>query len=550
MTLRMENCGLRVILAGTFNHVTLLKKLYLSGNKLENIEKGMFEGLTTLQVLDLAQNKIKKVATDAFFTLDNLDYLNLATNKLTKLNLTLNEPFGMTIDLRDNADLTEIEYTCDDGQDRCSLLIIDDNTVDLTCDMKHQYMDGVCMLQEIQTTEDSVARVNRKFFETNSGYYHSSVLNTEHFKEIIFINSDLFDLPPVLFEFYNYLEYLNMSDNKIRTLAHDTFENASVLVELDLSHNLIYEVGPNVFVGAKELAVVDLSHNRIENVDKHAFFMLNKLTTLILSSNPLKFIELELRFSFPLVLNVSNCSANVLRVTSNTESYIMPFSSSVVDASNNELTEVDLLKDGPIVSMLLENNFGKLDLSNVTNMRSLTTLSLRNSSSTIIKNEDFTSMSQLESLDLAYTNLKLKYGLFSSESKLRKLDLSGNPGLELNFHKLGMLSELEELLLDDNELQTLATFDLVMLLPQLKQISFLQNDFDCDLLVKTILSLKERHIEVQYPKNDEQEKEKDNVNGIRCNSPSKLQRDYALEQQIDRLERTFLTIYALKRAYL
>lgn len=553
LALWLEQSGLKIISPGTFIGVTSLVKLYLGGNRIESIDKNMFAGLESLQTLDLSRNKIKDVAVNAFYGMEQLEYLNLASNKLTSLSLSFKSTYGLKIDVRDNVDLNAVDYTCDDLAEACSILILDDNTVDLTCDVDNQYMDGVCMFQDIQVNDEAVSRVIRKWAEFGVGYYRSEHLNTEYFKEIVFVNSSLYSLPTILFDYYVYLEYLNVSSTAIQTLEAYSFKNASALVDIDLSFNHITEVGANVFVGAKELSVIDLSDNRIEKVDKHAFSMLSKLTSLLLNGNQLKTIDLELRFNFPLVLNVSNCSTALLRVKSYMETYIMPYSSSVIDACNNNLNEVDLIENGPIVTLMLENNTGNLNMSDITKIRSLTTLSLRNVSNEI-KNGAFKAMPQLENLDLSYTNLKLKYGLFGPRSKLRKLDLSYNDLKQIDFYKLGALHELEELILDGNSLTKLETFDLMMIFSHLKRISFLDNVLHCDVLAQTIIELQQRQIKIEYPKELEQssESEGDNVNGIGCLEfkEGDAGRNIALEKQLDRLEKTFLTLYALKKAYL
>ncbi|KAF7637188.1 LRRCT domain-containing protein [Meloidogyne graminicola] len=60
----------------------LLSKLYLMGNKLEQIQLGSFIGIPMLEMLDLSNNKISSLSTGAFIYLKNLRSLRLSHNRL------------------------------------------------------------------------------------------------------------------------------------------------------------------------------------------------------------------------------------------------------------------------------------------------------------------------------------------------------------------------------------------------------------------------------------------------------------------------------------
>lgn len=111
--------------------------------------------------------------------------------------------------------------------------------------------------------------------------------------------------------FYNNLEGLDLSYNKIETLGSMNFESQHNLIHLNLSNNFVQNVSRDTFKGLKKLQVLDVSYNKITNIVGNAFNDFKALHTLQLNNNLLISFEQNL-FQHLLKLNILNLSFNQL----------------------------------------------------------------------------------------------------------------------------------------------------------------------------------------------------------------------------------------------
>lgn len=80
-----DNCSIVKIWKKNFRNLSNLKKLYLSGNKIDTINGDTFDDLLSLEKLDLLQNSIHSLDEKTFKRLIKLKILILSDNKLTEL---------------------------------------------------------------------------------------------------------------------------------------------------------------------------------------------------------------------------------------------------------------------------------------------------------------------------------------------------------------------------------------------------------------------------------------------------------------------------------
>ncbi|XP_078370379.1 uncharacterized protein LOC144653830 [Oculina patagonica] len=81
---------------------------------------------------------------------------------------------------------------------------------------------------------------------------------------------------------------LDLSNNEIRVVKQNTFENFSGLLNLEMSQNLLEELLPNGFAGLKKLLNLSLTYNNIQVIYKDAFSGLYSLQKLNLTGNKLQ----------------------------------------------------------------------------------------------------------------------------------------------------------------------------------------------------------------------------------------------------------------------
>lgn len=88
-TLLLANNGLHFLSSEAFVHVTKLRHLDLSSNRLVKLEELMFEPLEQLQVLLLYNNSISQIDRSAFSGLSGLTRLYLSHNHISRFPLEL-----------------------------------------------------------------------------------------------------------------------------------------------------------------------------------------------------------------------------------------------------------------------------------------------------------------------------------------------------------------------------------------------------------------------------------------------------------------------------
>ncbi len=73
------------ISANTFEGLTSLEELDLSGNLIESIDEETFKNLSSLKILNLSRNKINSLINNAFQSLASIEILDLGHNYITNI---------------------------------------------------------------------------------------------------------------------------------------------------------------------------------------------------------------------------------------------------------------------------------------------------------------------------------------------------------------------------------------------------------------------------------------------------------------------------------
>ena len=82
-----------------------------------------------------------------------------------------------------------------------------------------------------------------------------------------------------------HLSIAHFSNNNIREIEKDVFQNMLKLKELHLDHNSISNIDENAFQDLTSLELLKLSHNVISNLHENSFNNLKKIRYVDLSSN-------------------------------------------------------------------------------------------------------------------------------------------------------------------------------------------------------------------------------------------------------------------------
>lgn len=86
-------------------------------------------------------------------------------------------------------------------------------------------------------------------------------------------------------QFYTQVEVVDLSRNRLETLASKNFDGLNQLRTLNLSRNLLAHLHKDAFYGLKGLLLLDLSHNKISRVHPAAMTHLVKLIDMDFSHN-------------------------------------------------------------------------------------------------------------------------------------------------------------------------------------------------------------------------------------------------------------------------
>ncbi|XP_010225481.1 PREDICTED: leucine-rich repeat-containing protein 32 [Tinamus guttatus] len=272
------------------------------------------------------------------------------------------------------------------------------------------------------------------------------------------------------------LQYLSLADNSIIMISQNMFQGSPNLLEIDLQRNIIMEIEEGAFETLVNLSKLNLSMNSITCISD---FNLRQLEVLDLSRNSIESFhttksedEYSLRsldlsenklHTFPVIPQVNklvilNLSKNLIQLTAESPHNKMDYmEKDWVDASFHFLDQ----KQSRNKSSLYLSQLIYLDLS-YNQIKS-------------IPNEFFESMLSLHTLNLSKNCLQAFTVAYDSTLiSLTILDLSYN-GLQNLFLDAGILSNLKELYIQNNNLQILQ-FDIFSSLSSLKLLNGQSNN--------------------------------------------------------------------------
>lgn len=197
------------------------------------------------------------------------------------------------------------------------------------------------------------------------------------------------------------LNYLNLSYNKIFSLALDCFRSIAQLQTLKLNNNLIPSLNASFFVYLENLVHLDLSFNAIDSIDNNGFLKLKYLQLLKLNNNKLSTIPTT--FDKLVSLKELDLSENSI-TTLDFDIFSNSPNLEIVNLSNDNLYTFETrksFKNNPNLSYLdLSNNhLTNLHVSYANNLQTL------NATGNRITSVHLFGTSALGILDLSHNNL-------------------------------------------------------------------------------------------------------------------------------------------------
>lgn len=226
---------------------------------------------------------------------------------------------------------------------------------------------------------------------------------------IIKVNFDNCQMPKLnmthdVFQVYNQLTDLDVSNMSLNGLQSETFMTAVNLKKFSASHNNISDIPALLFLHAENMVEVDFSHNKIKKLDSFALSGAKKLMKMDFSFNQLEKVSGLVLGNVLTLEDMNLAHNNIKKVEPNTFSIV------------KRLKALDLSY----------NNISQLNSSSFEGLVNLQTLKLQHLSNQTIRIEPsiFANLFDLSWLDLSRNHIKtINEGVFSGLISLRKLNL-------------------------------------------------------------------------------------------------------------------------------
>ncbi|KAK1883192.1 Transforming growth factor beta activator LRRC32 [Dissostichus eleginoides] len=244
------------------------------------------------------------------------------------------------------------------------------------------------------------------------------------------------------------VESLDLSNNGLYTGMSDYFlADSPSLMDLSLNGNSITKIAHNTFSGSSSLRRISLHNNVILEIEDGAFEFLDHLTELDFSKN-----------SITCITDFNLCNLKVLNLSKNSVEFFHSAASMSLTFGENTLPSLEKL-------FLQGNDLTTLDHGIFQRLPSIKHLHLQQNDLKICSSENepqdcvsFSSIPTLQFLNLSENYLMILPANAFANTSLKLLDLSLNPGLEMDKDSLsGLEHTLIHLLLKENNISSLNT---------------------------------------------------------------------------------------------
>jgi Leucine-rich repeat (LRR) protein len=367
-----------------------IKKIVLSGNFIEYVDKFTFLNFVNLEEVDLGQNRIQ--STEISFG-PSVKILRLADNQISEINSEsfkdLNQLFVLEIHFNK---IQIIKNDTFSGLSAMEYLIMFRNLIHTIEDNSFAAMKKIKFLYLFS---NKLEKIHNKMFR-----------NLFSLAELLLFENDMIEIESESFIDLVKLEKLHLFSNKLRYLNNLTFVGLYSLRELWLQKNELKQIGP-IFSNLVNLNYIVFDNNKLESVDQDCFRSNENLIKIEVFSNGISRLN---------NLNIENLSKlDELNLNNNLLMSNFPLNNTrmtILHLKNNRITEFREKLFLPNLKILFVSN---------NRVQSLT-------------NEIFIHLKEAEEIDFSINRIILIEKMtFKGLVSLKRLNLSKNY-LETNSH--------------------------------------------------------------------------------------------------------------------
>lgn len=240
-------------------NLTKYTMITIANQRLHEIPRRSFVNLPHLRLLELKHDMIREIEVGAFGNLSSLMVLDLASNDLKRI---VNGVFN-TLPVR-GLILT-----------RNRIAVVEDGA-----------LDGLPNLVVLDLSHNRISAISSDWFQ-----------NCPKLLDINFASNQIAQVPAMAFknlriderEYYYSNRYptINLSNNRITSLASNAFSGLEEIFTLRLDKNRLSDIHPTAFEDVYKTHHLNFSANRIECVDDAVLDDLKRTSVLDLTLNPL-----------------------------------------------------------------------------------------------------------------------------------------------------------------------------------------------------------------------------------------------------------------------
>ncbi|EDW16908.2 protein artichoke [Drosophila mojavensis] len=259
-----------------FARLPRLRVLLLAHNQLDMVSEMAFHNSTQLQILDLSHNSLDRIGERTFEGLVRLEQLNLEQNLLAELSDNVFEHTKLHMLENINLARNRFEYAPLKALQLRHFFV---SSVDLS-------HNRIRELPRDDSIMVNIKRIDLSYNPLTMQAVHNVLHEPKTVRELNLAGTGIEELQLLETPF---LQYLNLSNNKLRNIKAEVFQRVTLLETLDLSSNRLESLN-DISLAWPQLQVLqelDVSNNSFDLISQSNFAHLEMLRTLKLNHLPL-----------------------------------------------------------------------------------------------------------------------------------------------------------------------------------------------------------------------------------------------------------------------